>query len=226
MGQVWLPAEDRQILLGLSGGYEGYIEQGGTRTYDSYQKRRQQLVQGQAESLRRVSPTVLTDEPLPEMGWRDALRVARQMQDLKSSMIPESNHKRIVVETDEPIVVVALGDTHLGSWGTDYDLFERVTDELLAVPNLYIVLLGDLVQNAIHRRSVAEDADNLLPVTLQKPVLCSWLEELGPRILGSVPGNHETRGETLAGLNSFADPLRQFPGFFPGIGHADLSIGK
>ena len=71
------------------------------------------------------------------------------MIDLKAAASFSQDTADIVIPADTAIAVLALSDTHIGSWSTDHGLFERITDEILSTPRLYVALLGDLEQMAI-----------------------------------------------------------------------------
>jgi hypothetical protein len=121
---------------------------------------------------------------------------------------------------------VVLGDTHIGAWSTDHELFERITDEILSYPDLYVALMGDMAHMAIKLRNVVEVGDNLLPADLQLLYLSGWLMEMRERILFASWGNHEVeRAEAQAGLNPFGDLYRRSARhYFNGIGHLTISV--
>lgn len=102
----------------------------------------------------------------------------------------------------------------------------RITDEILATPGLYVVLLGDLVQMAIKLRNVAEVSSNLLPPDLQVAYLDSWLAEIEPRVICATWGNHEERQETQAGVSVTRHVLAKRVPYSDGIAHVDIRVGR
>jgi len=86
------------------------------------------------------------------------------------------------IQTNVPICVVAIGDWHMGSWGTDYDLSQACTEEIINTPNLYVIIVGDMLQMAIKLRGVLEVSDNALLYwhTGLKAYYCYRIEHLGP----------------------------------------------
>lgn len=228
MGSAYSDDEDVLILVTEEQGYHGFRAAGGTRSYDSYQKRRRYL-NLECSSLRPslTNPSVLHRKKLGFLDWRETVQAMQRMQDLKAGNSETQQTTDIYIDSDVPIVVMALGDTHLGSWSTDYDAFMRVTEEILSIPELYVVLLGDMAHMAIKLRSVEETSDNLLPPDMQLALLREWIAELAPQVLACVWGNHEVeREEAQAGGSRFADLYKRTAVYFGGIGHADVTVGS
>jgi hypothetical protein len=232
MPKYYTEDEDSLILATWHDGYHGYLSAGGDRPYSSFQKRKQHIAHlSRSEPLplptaEGAAPTQAL-KSLGDFSWREATTLIQKVQDLKNVASSTQQVTTIEVETDRPLAVMTLADTHIGAWSTDYDLFMRITDEILAVPDLRLVLLGDLAHMAIKMRSVEEVSDNLLPPDLQLRYLESWLEELQERILFCVWGNHEVeREEAQSGGSRFADLYKRRAVYFGGIGHADVRVGN
>lgn len=188
------------------------------RTKDSWRhKRRRQQAQ---------DPTVRSNKRLGSFSWREANKVIREMRSLGEKASYSQDRAHIRLEVDHPVGVVALADTHIGDWATDPDLLERFTDELLATPDLYVILLGDLAQMAIKLRSVSEVASNLLPPELQLEYIEDWIEDIAPRVLAATWDNHAVeREEKQSGISSFKRLLNRRFVYFNGIGHLDIELG-
>jgi hypothetical protein len=227
-GTIYTEDEDALILSTWHDGYTGYCGAGGTRSYESFRGRRRRLAEASREPYQSLLDGSLQhDKFLGDFSWREATKTIQAMQDLKKRASTTQQYATIRVESDRPLAVMTLADTHIGAWSTDYDLFMRITDEILSVPDLRLVLLGDLAHMAIKMRSVEEVSDNLLPPDLQLKYLESWLEELADRILFVVWGNHEVeREESQSGGSRFADLYKRRAIYFGGIGHADVQVGN
>jgi hypothetical protein len=119
-----------------------------------------------------------------------------------------------------------LADTHIGAIGTDYRLFLELTDLILKTPNLYVVLVGDLVEWSIRLRSVAEQCSQILPIELQEQFMDQWLAEIAPKVIAATWDNHETqRSQQLSGFSVMKSlQSRLFP-YSDGIGHLTLKVG-
>lgn len=157
--------------------------------------------------------------------WRDYLGAIKHLQKVKKSN--SSEVADVKIDTDKPICLIGIGDTQIGSWGTDYDLFMRMTDEIVNTPNLYVVLIGDILQLAIKLRGVAEVQDNIIPSGMQYDFLDSWLSEIGHKLLGATWCNHgPMREERGIGYSPSAAIYKKHTHYFNGIGHINLQVGK
>lgn len=163
-----------------------------------------------------------------EFNWREWNQWIKQGQVLRKRSKGSLNGEEAEISVDgaDKVSFIILGDSHIGAWSSDHDFFERLTDEILAIPNLYIALLGDMAHMAIKLRNVVEVGDNLLPADLQLLYLSSWLTEIRERILFASWGNHEVeRPEAQAGLNPFGDIYRKAARhYFNGIGHLTVLV--
>lgn len=173
------------------------------------------------------APKVVSDKKVGEFNWRDWTDWIETGRELRHKASFDQDRSEIRVESDTPVCVLFLSDTHVGSWAADHDLFRRITDEILATSGLYIGLLGDVAEMAIRLRGVAEVTGNILPPELQARYVESWLEEVGPRILFSTWDNHAVeREEAGTGISAFAELLKRRVVYHNGIGHTDLIVGK
>lgn len=162
------------------------------------------------------------------IGWREIAQHARKQQELKSKLSTYSPDESVVkIETDNPITIMFLGDTQLGSWGVDYDAFESITEEILNTPNLYVILMGDLLQMAIKMRSVIEVSDMIISQKAQFQMLESWLDEIKHKVICAVWCNHVTmREENVLGWSPTSYMMASKVRFFNQIGHLDLMVNN
>jgi hypothetical protein len=184
------------------------------------------LVPDPPQSVRSIA---ISDNSLEgEFNWREWNNWIKDGQKLrrKSKGSLADDEATITITTDENVHFIVLGDSHIGAWSTDHEFFERITDEILSYPNLYVALMGDMAHMAIKLRNVVEVGDNLLPADLQLLYLSSWLMEIRERILFASWGNHEVeRPESQAGLNPFGDIYRKAARhYFNGIGHLTINV--
>lgn len=165
------------------------------------------------------------DKKEGNLNWRDVNATIRDMQRVKHEASTAQDDATFHFDSDV-VKVIALSDTHLGSWSADYELFERITDEILNTPNLYVILAGDLVNMAIRMRGVMEVSDDLLTPKLQMDYLISWLDEMKGRVLFAGWDNHAViRQEELAGYSQVAHILSERTVYYNGIGHANVIVG-
>ena len=90
------------------------------------------------------------------------------------------------------IVIVPVGDVHLGAAEHMESAWREFRTYVAETPNVYIVILGDVCNNAI-RNSVSNVYDEVIRPREQKRLMVEMLEPLRDKILCAVPGNHEAR---------------------------------
>ena len=162
------------------------------------------------------------------VSWREINTHLRGIQTIRKRASVSNSHARFVFDTDQPVCIIALSDTHIGSIATDHDALERITDEILSIPNLYVGLLGDLLDFAVKLRGVAEVQSDILNSEMQLGYLVSWLEEIAHRICFASWGNHDVeREEVLLGTSRLGRVLaeRQIV-YYGGIGKAEFQVGQ
>ena len=90
------------------------------------------------------------------------------------------------------IRIYPIGDVHLGAAEHMAAEWERFCDSVLEDPNAYLVILGDLLNNAT-RSSVSNVYEETMRPRDAKRLMCDMLAPLRERILVFVSGNHEKR---------------------------------
>lgn len=98
----------------------------------------------------------------------------------------------------EYINIYPIGDLHIGSEQFSEKAFRRWKDAVLADPNGYVVLIGDIMDMATKNSKTNVFQATMTPFD-QKWWVATEFEELKDRILGGVQGNHENRSNNLVG---------------------------
>jgi len=98
------------------------------------------------------------------------------------------------------IRVYILSDLHLGSAHQDEERTEQFFDEVLAEPNRYVIVNGDLINNAIKHSKSDIYAEELTPEQAVEK-LVELLEPIKDRILVIIDGNHEDRTYRQSGIS-------------------------
>lgn len=106
--------------------------------------------------------------------------------DLIVHRLPECREARLYV----------IGDLHVGAIEANIKGWEQFVQKILQDKNAYIVILGDMMNNAI-KTSVSNVYEEVLRPREQKRYLVSALSQLTERILCIVPGNHEQRNKDV-----------------------------
>jgi hypothetical protein len=174
------------------------------------------------------SAPLLSNKKRGEFNWREACGWAKQGQELKHKASWTQDFATIKAgDGQRPMIVAPFSDQHIGAWGSDYDSLQKMTDELLSTPNLYIALLGDYLEFAIKLRSVLETTAQIFTPEMQVDFIESWLDEIAPKVLFATWDNHGVeREEKQSGVSSIKRVLSKKVVYFNGIGHADIQTGK
>lgn len=94
---------------------------------------------------------------------------------------------------DRPdIEIYAVADVHLGAKECMEQEFMKFLDYVKDRPNAYLILAGDLINNAT-KTSVSNCFDDRYRPAEQKKIMSKLLEPVRDKILCAVPGNHEDR---------------------------------
>ncbi len=111
---------------------------------------------------------------------------------------------KVELPTDfESIEIVPIGDTHVGDEFFDRQLLEDVVQFVLEKENRFVILNGDLINNAI-KTSVSDIYEEELSPEIQVFRIVEILKPIKDRILAMGTGNHEERTLRLTGI----DPSR------------------
>ena len=168
---------------------------------------------------------ITSDKKFADFDWKDWTNFAKQGQKLKEKSGSGQDYATWEIKTDQPIFVMAFGDQQIGSWGTDYELFEAITEEILNTPNLFVFLTGDLLQMAIKLRGVLEVMDNVIPPKYQIMILEQWLDKIKHKVISAVWCNHATmREENVLGWSPTAKILSSRVIYHNHIGHIDVHV--
>jgi hypothetical protein len=100
------------------------------------------------KSLSHITPE-FTDKKSRDFTFKDSEDIMKQKrkkwQETKIHQIKGS----VIIPTDYPIMISGIGDVHWGSLYTDNDRFRRDIDYILSTEGVYVVLMSNLIDNAI-----------------------------------------------------------------------------
>ena len=108
----------------------------------------------------------------------------------------------IIKQFDTDIKIYPISDVHLGSLEHNVEEWNKFLAKLERAPNSYVILNGDLINNAT-RSSVSNVFDDVLRPQEQKSRMIEYLEPIKDKILCAVSGNHERR----SGKDADDDPM-------------------
>jgi predicted phosphodiesterase len=90
------------------------------------------------------------------------------------------------------LTIYPISDVHLGAAEHMEKEWNDFCTQLLSIPNAYVILGGDLINNST-RNSVANVFEETMRPREQKRVMAEMLRPIKDRILCAVTGNHERR---------------------------------
>lgn len=163
-----------------------------------------------------------------EIHWRDLSNYMKHKQDVNRKASYTQDFANIHVKTDKPICLLNLCDLHFGANGVDYEILEKMTDEIINTEGLYVVLTGDILETAIVMRNVKEMVNQLEP-ELQIAFLSSWLDDIKDKVLWATWDNHTAaREEKLTGFSVYKRIIGSDKQIIyqNGIGYVDLKVGE
>ena len=114
----------------------------------------------------------------------------------------ENDFKLIVRDFDTDITIYPISDVHLGSLEHNSKEWKKFVEKITDEPNSYIILAGDLMNNAT-RSSVSNIFEETLRPSEQKKRLIKYLAPIKDKIICAVSGNHERR----SGKDADNDPM-------------------
>ncbi len=171
---------------------------------------------------------IFHDKKIGGIDWRESIAVVKGMQKLKKDASWSQIEANISCgDGKTPVAIMQLSDTHIGAAGTDYTLFEELTDLIINTPNLYFTLNGDEVEMAIKLRGVAEVCAQILDPGAQVEFVESWIRDVKHKLLWATWSNHSTmRAEQAIGFCPVKGILAKEAPFFSGIGHPNVHVGN
>ena len=97
------------------------------------------------------------------------------------------------------VKVYVIGDVHLGAPECDVQGFKKVLAKIAADDDAYLVLVGDILNNAT-KDSLSNVYEETMPPSAQIELAAELLTPVKDKILGMVAGNHESRSRKAVDL--------------------------
>ena len=96
--------------------------------------------------------------------------------------------------------LLVLGDMHIGDELCDLDLIKETIDYAVKNKNCFVILNGDLINNAL-KTSKSDSYKEQMTIEEEQDLLIELLFPIKDRILVMATGNHEYRTSLIAGIN-------------------------
>jgi len=111
--------------------------------------------------------------------------------------------KLITWTFEDEITIYPISGVHLGSLEHNATEWRKFCEKINSEPNSYVILGGDLINNAT-KSSVSNIFEEVLRPQEQKERMVAFLKPIKHKILCAVGGNHERR----SGKDADCDPMR------------------
>lgn len=111
--------------------------------------------------------------------------------------------KEFNIKIDAPknkFKLMVLGDMHIGDEFCDLDLIKETIDYVKKTKDCYVILNGDLINNAL-KTSKSDSYREQMTIEEEQDLLIDLLMPIKEKILVMATGNHEKRTTITAGIN-------------------------
>lgn len=103
-------------------------------------------------------------------------------------------------EDFDTLELFIISDVHVGDNAYEEQAFLKFVDEIASVENRYVILAGDLIDNALKHSKTNSYKATMSPRD-QKKYICRVLDKIKHKILCIVDGNHEMRSSDASDNN-------------------------
>lgn len=160
------------------------------------------------------------DRYIAELTFEELNEEMIRRSQLRQQVENKEYNTTIEINTDRPIAIGWLADTHVAGQDVDYERLKWEIDEIKRNPYMRVFLGGDMTDGFCWNPAQFGDIANL---NEQDLYLHKMLEYMGyDKILGGVMGSHE-KWSRRTGLDSYNDIRKNIP-IFDGTGTVDLVI--
>ncbi len=136
-------------------------------------------------------------------------RIESYIKQISSDGFAPINTFHVDASHHREILLLVLNDLHIGSPGCNIDKIIRYLKEVKYIPNLYIILNGDIMNNANNLGKSSPLENDLSPMNEQKVIHALFNDPiLREKIVCSTSGNHESGARAKdSGLDSLVTPM-------------------
>lgn len=175
----------------------------------------------------------ITKEEQKKLGvtdWREYVAVAQQRQALRKKASFSQDFMRVGMKKEfgaaGPIAVVPLSDLHIGAMATDYTALLEITEGILANPNVFVILNGDLTETTATFKNALAVHSQVFDIEEQHAIVESWLQEIAPKVISAGWDNHAVeRQERDIAMSPMKHLLNRLFRYHNGQGRVDLELG-
>jgi hypothetical protein len=123
---------------------------------------------------------------------------ARNRQKRERAKAKENQHIKFA---SGPVAIFFVGDQHIGNSGSDWERIEKEQEVILDTPGSYCFQMGDLVDNFVIGKLIAENMKAGASIMEQWWVAEDYLHKFKDKLLAFLAGNHGMWTLKLAGID-------------------------
>ena len=146
------------------------------------------------------SPTVQGAGPRTDPQVDAIRREAMERFRAKSQRVEQKKNQHVRFPHG-PVALVFCGDQHIGNAGTDIERMFREQEIIMGTPGAYVVQMGDISDNFIVGKLMAENMKPALPVWEQWELAQFYLHQWEDRIIAFCGGNHNAWTLKVSGID-------------------------
>jgi hypothetical protein len=194
-------------------------------------RQRNKDVKESRPSLDQIHPAPQFEQATPPRPTMEQLiKLARDTQTAVNGVDPILINQTISLDADGPVGIIFVSCAHLGSRYVQHEAFEKLLNQVLEVPRLYWMDLGDQIEGMQGFFDVASAQEQALSdPKLQRELLAHVLDKLAGagKLLAGFSGQH---GARWARRKTGEDPVkklyleRSIP-YFDGQAYLKLDVG-
>jgi hypothetical protein len=147
---------------------------------------------------------VSAEEQLPDA--KEVLQRAVQRFNALRDLLNRKRNQSIRFDSF-PFGIAFIADNHIGNDGVDYERMFAEAKVIASTPNLYVVQVGDLVDNFIVSKLLKVRLETHITIPEEWALAKLYLELLGPRLLAVCGGNHDAWTSAMAGVDQLKETL-------------------
>ena len=174
-------------------------------------------------------PVFLDKKKSKNINWREWFKNLEERQKLHQKTSSSQDEATVQIDTDKSIYVCLSADWHMGSATVDYQSLQNSFETILNTDRVYIITIGDLIDNFRSFRSLQPILSQVISPKEQKTILSSILQEFfdKKKWIAACWGNHDIeRDERLYGESTIKDLLAEKLVYFNGKGTLNLIVGE
>ncbi len=128
---------------------------------------------------------------LEDEGTEEIFKALIKYQEATHKLSSRQDEVAVTINTEEPIYLAFLADIHIGAVGCNYKEFKDTIDVISKVPNMYLVSVGDTIDNFLPGWHSEGQFEAICPPEIQKRLLEYMYSKLKGRIIALIQGDHD-----------------------------------